>query len=145
MLYRAAVQDVKSGRVSKKYGYLIVVMQFYPRGLSKERVDESIHELAPDRKLFTEFKSKERLLKDHNQAFVEVDYERRFVCNEEGLRELKRVAELSQERDVYLICQCGGADLCHGDLLLLIASQQFHAKIPLLRHRYSVFRERLEG
>jgi uncharacterized protein YeaO (DUF488 family) len=144
MLYRASVRDVKSGSFSRKYAHLAIVMQFYPRGLSKEVVDENLHCLAPDRELFAEFKAKEKSEGDHNRAFELVAYEARFTWSETGLENLERLTEISKERDVFLICQCFNSDRCHADLLLLLARARFSAKIPFLRQRYPVFEARLK-
>src|SRR5688572_2952026 len=125
MLYRASVQDIKDKRVTRRSGYLAVVMQYYPRFLKKEMIDEYVHTLAPDRVLFTEFKERDRALKDHDAAFAGVDYENRFTLTDEGLANLERLSELSCERDVILVCQCLPVEKCHADLLLLLAKKHF--------------------
>lgn len=143
MLYRASVQDVKEKRVSRRYTHTVVVMQYYPRFLSKELVDEYARTLAPDRALFTEFKAKDRETKDHNGAFEAVNYEARFGLSAEGVAALSRLCELSSGKDVALICQCAAGDRCHADLVLLIARQKFGANTPPLRHAYPIFEKRL--
>jgi uncharacterized protein YeaO (DUF488 family) len=145
MLYRASVNDVKSGRISRRYGYLVVVMQFYPRFLGKELIDEYLHDLAPDRELFGEFKALDRASGDHEGAFAKVRYEERFTISGAGLHDLERLSALSAEREVYLLCQCASLEHCHADLLLLTARRKFGAKIPLMRVKYPRFEERLEA
>ena len=92
----------------------------------------------------SEFKSQDRELKDHDRAFELVRYEERFELSEEGLADLKRLSELAEERNVFLICQCGASEHCHVDLLLLIAKHRFKAKTGFLRVKYPRFEERLE-
>src|SRR4051794_2510162 len=104
MLRRFSVQDVKSGRVSRKTAYLAVVMRFYPRFVKKELIDEYIHALAPPAGLFADFKKKDRALANHNSAFYLVHYEARFDLTKEGLKRLAELSHLSSERDVALIC-----------------------------------------
>lgn len=145
MLYRAPVQEVKSGRISRRYGYLVVVMQYYPRFLPKTAIDEYVRALAPDRELFTEFKAKDRKLSDHDKAFAEVRYEERFRLTEEGEEELGRLSEMAKGRDVFLLCQCASLEHCHADLLLLAARYWFGAAIQHVRVSYPVFEARVKS
>lgn len=144
MLYRASVQDVKTKRISRKYGYFVVIMQFYPRFLTKEMIDEYCRSLAPQRDLFTEFKEIERATKDHDGAFSTVRYEERFEILEGAKADLQRLSKLSKERDVYLICQCSAVQKCHADLVLLAARTLYGAEIPFLRRQYPAWTARLE-
>lgn len=145
MLYRASTKDVKDGRVNRRYGYIAVVMQHYPRFLAKDLMDEYVHALAPDRKLFSDFKAKDRELKNHDLAFDTVDYEARFELSAEGMGHLERLSALAIDRDVFLVCQCQSLERCHGDLLLLQARTFFNAKIQRPRLRYPTFETRLES
>lgn len=143
MLYRASVQDVKDERISRRRTHLAVVMQYYPRFLAKDRIDEYVRALAPQRGLFTEFKAKDRELKDHNRAFELVQYESRFGLTPEGLSALARLSEVARTKDVAFLCQCAAVDKCHGDLLLLMARRWHGANTPPLRHAYPIFETRL--
>ncbi len=143
MLFRAGVQDVKTGAVTRRRGYLAVVMQFYPRFLSKQLVDEYARALAPERGLFGEFKALDRSGGDHDAAFAQVDYENRFALTPAGWQDLERLSGASRERDVYLICQCPLHQKCHADLLLLGARYFFQASIPQPRISYPLFEARL--
>jgi uncharacterized protein YeaO (DUF488 family) len=125
MLKQASVADLKSGAVTRRDGHVVIVMRFYPRGLSRELRDEYLRSLAPEVALFRDFKARERAHGDHDRAFREVDYERRFTLGEEGLRDLRRLHEMSRERDVYLVCQCQVGQSCHRELLLRIARERF--------------------
>jgi uncharacterized protein YeaO (DUF488 family) len=145
VLYRVSVLEVKSGRISRRAGHLVIAMQYYPRFIRKEQVDEYLHSLAPARALFTEFKSRDRDLKDHNRAFEDVRYEERFRLGAEGAAELARLSELSKTRDVYLLCQCGSLERCHADLCLLMARHWFEAPTAHMRLAYPIFEKVLES
>lgn len=139
MLYRISVQDIKEKKITRRFGYLAVVMQYYPRFLAKTLIDEYCHDLAPDRALFTEFKEMEKTLGDHNLAFDRVEYEKRFRLSDLGIQALERLSALSTDRNVYLACQCAPLQKCHGDLLLLLAKNHFHAKTQHPRVSYPEF------
>ena len=143
LLYRASVQDVRQGNPSRKRGCLVVVMQFYPRFLTREKVDEYVRGLAPDKALFTEFKSQERASADHDGAFEAVDYQNRFDLVPAGWSELQRLSDHSKTRDTFLICQCALHQRCHADLLLLATRYFFQADIPAPRIKYPLFEVRL--
>ena len=142
MLYRASVLDVKSNRLSRRTGHLAVVMQFYPRFLKKDAIDEYLHALAPARELFTEFKAKDREMKDHDAAFEQVNYEKRFEISAVGMAELERLSKLAG-KDVFLLCQCQSLERCHADLLLLLARHHYSASITRMRLSYPTFEKRL--
>src|SRR4051812_19980768 len=144
MLYRAPVQDLKSGRIARRYSYTVVVMQHYPRFLPKPLVDEYLHELAPERALFAEFKKLDRETKDHDAAFAAVRYEERFRVGHDGAESLQRLSDVARERDVFLVCQCTTLQRCHGDLLLLLARRWFKAPTTYVRVSYPIFEKRVE-
>lgn len=143
MLFRAPIRELKSGRIARRRSHTVVVMQHYPRGLSKELVDEYVHALAPERELFDEFKTKDRELKDHDAAFELVRYEERFALSAEGVEHLRRLSALAVERDVLLFCQCLAPERCHADLLLLMARHWFRGNTATVRIKYPTFEERL--
>jgi uncharacterized protein YeaO (DUF488 family) len=144
MLRRVSVWDIESERVTREKFYLVVVMRFYPRFLKREKVDEYIRALSPQPELFSEFKTKERKIANHNSSFYQVQYEARFDLSAEGLEKLAEVSRLSRERDVALVCQCRDFDRCHCDLLLLWAKYAFDAPVSGLIFDYPDFQKRLE-
>jgi len=144
MLYRASIQDIKQGRVNVRYGYVVVIMQHYPRFLKKEAIHEYLRVLAPDRELFSEFKALDRAKKDHNAAFAEIRYEERFQIVDAAKEELGRLAEMAAARDVYLACQCASLDRCHGDLLLIYARHRLAANAQSPRLSYPIFEGRIQ-
>lgn len=145
MLRQGSIDDISSGKLSRASGHLVVCMRYYPRFLKKEDRDEYVHELAPDEKLFNEFKAMQKKLSDHNVAFRLVRYEERFRLSETALAELKRLSDLARQKDVYLLCQCGPGERCHRDLLLLEAQKRFGAEIEKPRMPYPVYEKRLKA
>lgn len=144
MLRQCSIDDITEGRISREKAYLVVCMHFYPRHLKKEMRDEYLHKLAPDEKLLKEFNSMKTNLADHNAAFRVVKYEEKFKLVPEALDDLKRLADLSQGKDVYLACLCGTGERCHRDLLLMVAEYKFKASVEKPRFAYPDFAKRLE-
>jgi uncharacterized protein YeaO (DUF488 family) len=120
MLKQGSVSQLRSGELSRKDGYIVVAMRFYPRGLKKELRDEYRSDLAPSLKLFQDFKKFEKKV-GHDAAFEAANYRSRFELTPEGEANLKRLTELSRDKDVYLICQCEIGQRCHRELLLNLA------------------------
>lgn len=145
MLKRDSVHSIQTGKLSREDAYLVVTMLHYPRFLKKELIDEYARSLAPPEGLFSEFKTLDRKIKDHNTAFRSVDYEDRFDLAEEGRKDLARLSELSRTREVALICVCKETDLCHCDLLLLWARHAYGAEVSGLGIQYPIFESRLRS
>lgn len=143
MLKQAAVKDVKRGTISRDDAYIVVTMRYYPRFLRKELRDEFLAEMAPKKELLDDFNAAQRRLGSHNLAFPEVDYESRFELTERGWDHLKRLSDLSKSRDVYLVCVCEVGDMCHREILMLLAHRFFKCQIdavfndyPTILHRF---------
>jgi uncharacterized protein YeaO (DUF488 family) len=141
MLKQACVADLKAGRVSRKDGHIVLAMRRYPRGVSKTLRDEYLSCLGPDAALLDDLHAKKQSM-PHNEAFAAARYEERFDLSEQGRAELKRLAELSGGKDVYLICQCKPDERCHRELLMLIAQREFGARTAALRFEYPRFEKR---
>jgi len=144
MLRQGSVADLKSGRVSRADGHIVLAMRQHPRGVSKELRDEYVKELAPAAELLKLFLAeKRRHPGDHNYAFHAVGYERRFDLAPEALEKLKFLAERGQTQDVVFVCQCGDGERCHRELLLLLAHKLYGARTETLRFEYLVFAARI--
>ncbi|MGK5085958.1 hypothetical protein WDW86_00210 [Bdellovibrionota bacterium FG-2] len=142
MLNRASIHEVKSGQISKAHGYLVIAMRVYPRFLPKELVDEYLHSLSPQADLFGRYREYKKKLKQQDLAFQMAQYEREFALSGKGLEDLERLAGMSLDQNVYLICQCERLECCHVDLMLLIGEKRFGARIGKLPHEYREFRQR---
>lgn len=146
MLLQASVEALKAGEVSRESGHIVVAMRQYPRGLIKDARDEYARELSPEPGLFKEFLALKRKLKgDHNYAFHSAGYERKFNLMADAIEHLRRLAELSRAKDVYLICQCHEDQRCHRELLLMLARKWWQAKTEPLRFEYPVFEARIRS
>lgn len=144
MLKQGSVADVKAGLIKRPHDYVVVTMRYYPRFFKKELRDEFICVLAPVKELLKDFNDAQKRLKDHNGSFAEVDYENRFDLSKEGMDHLKRLAVLSKQTDVYLICICASKERCHREMLLLLAKERFRCKIDKVYHSYPDFEKRIE-
>ena len=145
MLDRASVAEVKAARVSKADGYLVVAMRLYPRFLPRGLTNEYTKSLAPEAALFGRYRDLKKQSGQQNQAFQSAGYEQSFALSQEGMHDLARLASLSMDKNVFLICQCDRQEYCHVDLLLLMAESRFGASIGKLPYDYPAFRERLRN
>ncbi|RYZ68647.1 MAG: DUF488 family protein [Proteobacteria bacterium] len=143
MLKQATVEDISNSRVTKRHGRVVVTTRYYPRFLKKKLVDEYYGGLAPTKELLSEFRTREEVVLDHDQAFADVDYESKFSIDESALAKLQELSDLSRAQDVYLICHCKLGQRCHRDILLMIAKQQFDAPIGRVYLEYPVITKRL--
>lgn len=144
MLKQASISQIRSGEISRKLGYVVACMAFYPRGLKKELLDEYRAHLAPDRQLFSEWKEVEQK-SGHDEAFFQTKYEERFTLAPDARESLRRLVDISKTRDVYLACQCEPGERCHREMLLLYAQSQFKAEIEPPHHSYPVFQKRIDS
>src|SRR5579885_566479 len=137
--------DVKTGAVSRKDGYIVIMMRYYPRFLRKELRDEFASDLAPDKLLLSDFNEAQKRLGNHNASFAEVDYEQRFQLDDAACRHLKALSDLSCKQDVYLLCICKLGERCHREILMLAAHKLFKCQIGEVFHEYPIFMNRLNG
>ena len=144
MLHRATVSEVKSGKISKADGFLVVTMRMYPRFLTRQRVHEFRSALAPEKSLFDRYREFKKQTGNQDDAFERARYQQEFELNAEGMQELKAIVEQSSTNEIYLICQCDRHERCHVDLMLLIAEKKLHAKIESPLQDYPLFRQRLK-
>lgn len=116
-----------------------------PRWLKKEqkRRLERRSELAPAPELLDAFIRKRGELQErglstveaHNQAFVAMDYRKRFLDqilqSPQAMRALSELVQRDQqeEEEVYLVCHCGPGKHCHRFLLLELATSELGASV----------------
>lgn len=143
MLKQGSVNDIKRGKLSREDGHLAITMRFYPRFLKKELRDEFIADMAPDKELLHDFNAAAKRLGDHNAAFEECDYFHRFQLTEKGFANLQRLAEISKTKDVYLLCVCDLGEMCHREMLMLLAKEFFKTKIDKVYHQYPEIMKRI--
>jgi hypothetical protein len=115
-------------------------MCYYPRGIKKEWRDDYRNDLAPDRKLFGQWKEFEKK-SGHDQAFELSHYEERFHLSPVALFLLKKWSE--EKKTTYLVCQCHIGERCHREMLLLTAQKKYGAQIGRLYHSYPIYEKRI--
>ncbi|MCI0497025.1 MAG: DUF488 family protein [Thermoplasmata archaeon] len=90
-------------------GLRVLVMREWPRGIEREDIDEWIVELSPSPELDMEWTGR-RIEWD--------DYEKRYRREVEGqVPHLRYLKELSERKNVTLLCWEGMEDLCHRRVL----------------------------
>jgi len=142
MIKQASVRQIRQGERTRKDGYVVITMCFYPRGIKKALRDEYRRGLAPDVVLFKDWQ-KHCKAEGHNAAFARADYQRRFYLSEEAYQDLKRLSEIGRDRDVYLVCQCTVGEMCHREILMLAARTEFKAPVDRIFNTYPVIERRL--
>jgi uncharacterized protein YeaO (DUF488 family) len=143
MLRQASVSDLIMDRVNREKGYVVITMRRYPRFIRRELRDEYVSTMSPDPKLHEAWLSAKRRYHDHNGAFARVQYEKRFAVSDPGWGDLERFCRLARKTDVYFVCQCRVGDRCHREMLLILASELFHARAEKPKNDYPTFRKRL--
>jgi uncharacterized protein YeaO (DUF488 family) len=143
VLKQASIAQVKDKDIPREKTRIVIAMRFYPRFLRKELRDEFVCELAPEKQLLHEFNAAQKRLCDHNPAFAAVDYEHRFKLSPLGREHLTRLAQLSAENDVYLVCICALGGMCHREMLMLMAQKLYGSEIGEVFHAYPDFMKRL--
>lgn len=142
MLRQASIGQIHRGELTKRDGYLVAAMRFYPRGLKRELLDEYRSDLAPDLELFRDFKKHQKAA-GHEEAFNASRYEERFSLRRSAFEHLRVLADAAKSADVFLACQCEVRERCHREMLLLIARERFAASTAPLSHAYPILAERL--
>jgi uncharacterized protein YeaO (DUF488 family) len=144
MFRKASVADLRSGSVTRAQGHVALCMRRYPRGLSKTKIDEYCGALAPSAALLDAFHSeRERQGGNHNAAFLSMHYQQRFELPANAVEDLRRLAELSRNKDVFIVCQCALNERCHRELLIIAAKRWFGAAAELRTFSYPEFEARL--
>ena len=145
MLKQAALNEVKEEKISKANGYLVIATRYYPQFFPRDEVHEYINVLAPSKMLLQQFKALEKKLKNHDLAFAQMEYEKKFSISTKAYEELKRLSELSKKVDVYLVCYCQRGQCCHRELLLMMAQKFFNTAIEQPARDYPIFADRLNS
>lgn len=138
MLKTATIHEIATRLLTKRHGHLIVTTRYYPRGLPRQAIHEYISALSPSKPLLRDFKTTAKRT-GHNAAFKYVHYLQRFVLSATGVEELRRISELSKQKDVYLACYCSRTEMCHRELLLLMAHELYGAPIEKIKNAYPGF------
>jgi uncharacterized protein YeaO (DUF488 family) len=142
MIKQTTVAHIQRQHIPRENTHIVVAMCFYPRGLKKDLRDEYRRDLAPDVKLFKDWQKFEKEF-GHELAFQKSDYENRFTLSPAAVEHLGVLCEISQKKDVYLVCQCRVSERCHREILMLTAQKLFGAKTSMIYHKYPDYERRL--
>lgn len=96
---------------SEEDGRRVLVTQYWPRGVPRERVDEYVRALAPSRELVRGYK---------DGRIDWTSFRDRYLAEmqrPEAVAQIQRLAATSRERDVTLMCTCRDGENCHRYLL----------------------------
>ena len=96
---------------SNRDGVRILATRYWPRGVSRESIDEYVIDLAPSRDLLHQYREGQydwRVFRD--QYLLE-------MSSVAALGEIHRIAKLARSETVTLMCVCKHEDRCHRSLL----------------------------
>jgi uncharacterized protein YeaO (DUF488 family) len=144
-LKQASIAQVKDGAIARDNAHIVITMRFYPRFLKKELRDDFQCELAPPKELLHDFNEAQTKLNNHNLAFEESSYEKRFDLSAKGIGLLQSYSQMSKDKDVYFVCVCELGEMCHREILLLMAKRLYGARIGEVFNSYSTIASRLES
>jgi uncharacterized protein YeaO (DUF488 family) len=107
--------NVRSKRIyepkSEDDGYRVLATRYWPRGVSKEAIDEYIPTLAPSRELL------------HSYRQAQLDWPRfsnqylKEMGTELAKSQIHRLAKTARSDVVTVLCVCADEDHCHRSLL----------------------------
>lgn len=90
-------------------GLRLLVMRYWPRGVSKDQVDEWERELGTSKELIKEWKGERISWEEFRARYKDEIREKR------GL--VEKWAERARKEDITLLCGCEDPDRCHRTLL----------------------------
>lgn len=108
-------QSVRAKRiydpVDEADGHRVLATQYWPRGVSKETVDEYLRVLAPSRELLHAFKESKLTWEEFRQGYLNE------MKGEVQQAEIHRLAKLARSGVVTVMCVCADESICHRSLL----------------------------
>ncbi len=92
-------------------GRRILVTQYWPRGVPRNRIDEYVRVVAPSRELVRAYKDGRIDWPSFRKTYL-AEMER-----PEAAAAIGRLADLSRREDITLLCVCREGENCHRYLL----------------------------
>jgi len=92
-------------------GFRVLVMQYWPRGVKKEKIDAWYKELGTSKDLITAWKS---------GKLTWPKFKKRYVADlqiEGKLAIIRYLTERSKKEKISLLCSCRDPDKCHRSIL----------------------------
>jgi uncharacterized protein YeaO (DUF488 family) len=96
---------------SKDDGYRVLVMQYWPRGVRKEKVDVWFRELGTGKELIKLWKS---------GKITWPEFKRRYVAGLKDERKqalIRDLAKQARKQKITLLCGCPDSNRCHRSIL----------------------------
>lgn len=118
---------IKSKRIydeaSPDDGHRVLTMNYWPRGISRERAGTYIRILAPSRDLLRSYKDGAIDWPAFEQAY------RAEMDGEAQRAEIERLAALAGTEDVTVMCVCVDEEHCHRRLLVALVGERSPAGV----------------
>lgn len=95
--------------VERADGYRVLVMRYWPRGVSKDKVDAWEKELGTPKELIKKWKAGSMSWEKFTQAYLD------SICNQQD--RITELAKKAKRQTITLLCSCRDADHCHRKLL----------------------------
>lgn len=92
-------------------GYRVLATRYWPRGVSKDSIDEYIIDLAPSRALLHQYRNGQLTWRQFSNQYL---HEMRA---ETPRREIHRLAKLARGQTLTVMCVCKEESHCHRSLL----------------------------
>jgi uncharacterized protein YeaO (DUF488 family) len=92
-------------------GHRVLSTRYWPRGISKSRVDEYTTKTAPSRALLQEFKHEGLRWEEYVPRYLEE------MARPEAMTLIERFAKLAESKKITLMCICEDERRCHRSLL----------------------------
>ena len=98
-------------------GRRVLATRYWPRGVSKDTIDEYVIDLAPSRELLHQYRDGQlKWNQFRNQYLTE-------MRSETAQREIHRLAKLARDEVVTVMCVCKDETRCHRSLLRQLISE----------------------
>lgn len=92
-------------------GHRVLATQYWPRGVSRESVDEYTRILAPSRALLHAFRAGDLSWPEYSSRYLDE------MRGESQQAEIHRLAKLARSETITVMCVCSDESICHRSLL----------------------------
>ena len=96
-------------------GYRILVMRFWPRGISKDKIDSWEKELGTPAELIKEWKNGSIKWQQFSKKYLDSVSDKGDI--------IARIARIAKKQAITLLCSCKDSEKCHRILLKQLLMQ----------------------
>ncbi|OHB56012.1 MAG: hypothetical protein A2173_07610 [Planctomycetes bacterium RBG_13_44_8b] len=96
-------------------GYRILVMRFWPRGISKDKIDSWEKELGTPAELIKEWKNGSINWQQFSKKYLDSVSDKGDI--------IARIARIAKKQAITLLCSCKDSEKCHRILLKQLLMQ----------------------